>query len=968
MAFLPRLRRDAGRSVPSVPVVPDQSIDFGARTRSGNGGYVLTNIGAAITLVNGGSSATFGSWTATVSGGVCTITPNVSNPTGSSTTLTFNGGDTALITCVTTGLDANGNNLANAFSVANATELNALWLLTKASGNGPAYGDCILLRSGTYGALSLTRNVTTDYFAGTFTAPTHLAVENGSPARNKGIDFTTGNPVKVTRHANLSNSQVVLQRVVVSSSTSDYGKGVRITGVKWSWPQTPGVCMDINMTNQQAGVNFSPDLLGTNYNSNSFNLLIANSTPYVYVDNCIGDNDPNLVAKGCGDIPGFVYNTSSSNVAVQDNVIQNMWNFVLMPAVSPKYTDITVVGNTITRCYSDVGKIGFGDNIIIAWNSVYDITSDGVYWQQNHKDYWQMLDPSGSITVDGTNLTFYCNENFRGAGTTQLITHTNCYGLNGSTTLWVPTVSDALGVPYSITWMTNQDNTSPYFSGAGLSGEVSASSSDPNVIVQAGQFDNAAWTKTGATVTANATRCPIESSAASPTADLIVEDASTGNHEVSQAVTGPVDGDSVTVWVYAKPNTRSWVFVGVVGRDGVRRGTWFNVSTGTRGTDVGGAVTGFFSVLQPYGFYELRVAVPVGTGASSPIAVFGMGTADNTPSYTGDGTSGLYLWKANLAVIPYLSGFPYLRDWRKITLGSPLTQDCILGTMYSRQKFVGISGQMFIGGTPPAAFWESPILEGNIGVDVCGINGIIVSKTKNMRARANTTGTVNPGLTRYYTNGGNYGPVSIVINGASHTNLDMMYNTADSFTNGAGSVDPSNISTSVFSGYDTTYNQSSGDRGREWTLAESRTFFTIKTGGPADNAIKSGALTGYINRSTRTALFPWYLPTNTVLPSISGTPQVGQTLTGSRGTWTGSPTSYTDQWYADGVAIPGATSTTFAPTATQVGKVITYGVIATNGVGSSTEAVSAGTAAVTALTGFFAAGSFNSAFAGDTFG
>ena len=37
-------------------------------------------------------------------------------------------------------------------------------------------------------------------------------------------------------------------------------------------------------------------------------------------------------------------------------------------------------------------------------------------------------------------------------------------------------------------------------------------------------------------------------------------------------------------------------------------------------------------------------------------------------------------------------------------------------------------------------------------------------------------------------------------------------------------------------------------------------------------------------------------PTNTTLPTISGTPQQGQTLTASTGSWSGSPTSYGYQW------------------------------------------------------------------------
>ncbi|NTG07145.1 hypothetical protein [Rhizobium rhizogenes] len=90
------------------------------------------------------------------------------------------------------------------------------------------------------------------------------------------------------------------------------------------------------------------------------------------------------------------------------------------------------------------------------------------------------------------------------------------------------------------------------------------------------------------------------------------------------------------------------------------------------------------------------------------------------------------------------------------------------------------------------------------------------------------------------------------------------------------------------------------------------------------------------------------IPANTVLPAITGTAQVGQTLTATNGTWTGSPTpTYTRQWKADGADISGATATTYVPVSGDVGKVITVTVTATNSAGNA-NATSAGTAAIAA--------------------
>jgi hypothetical protein len=87
-------------------------------------------------------------------------------------------------------------------------------------------------------------------------------------------------------------------------------------------------------------------------------------------------------------------------------------------------------------------------------------------------------------------------------------------------------------------------------------------------------------------------------------------------------------------------------------------------------------------------------------------------------------------------------------------------------------------------------------------------------------------------------------------------------------------------------------------------------------------------------------------------PAVSGTAQVGQTLTTTAGTWSGSPTSYAYQWQrcdATGVctAITGATATAYVLTPGDLGATVEVVVTATNTVGSQ-AATSTPTAAVAA--------------------
>jgi lysophospholipase L1-like esterase len=81
-------------------------------------------------------------------------------------------------------------------------------------------------------------------------------------------------------------------------------------------------------------------------------------------------------------------------------------------------------------------------------------------------------------------------------------------------------------------------------------------------------------------------------------------------------------------------------------------------------------------------------------------------------------------------------------------------------------------------------------------------------------------------------------------------------------------------------------------------------------------------------------------PVNTVAPAITGTAEVNQTLTGSDGTWSNMPTSFTYQWLRDGFEVLGATENTYALTAQDKDHVISFRVSATN-LGGTTTAFSA---------------------------
>lgn len=92
----------------------------------------------------------------------------------------------------------------------------------------------------------------------------------------------------------------------------------------------------------------------------------------------------------------------------------------------------------------------------------------------------------------------------------------------------------------------------------------------------------------------------------------------------------------------------------------------------------------------------------------------------------------------------------------------------------------------------------------------------------------------------------------------------------------------------------------------------------------------------------RTAIAPGTL-NGLTSPAISGIVQVGQTLTVSTPQVAPTPAATAIQWFANGVAIPGATTSTFTPTQDQNGAILTASVTASRQAFNPLTTISAGT-------------------------
>jgi hypothetical protein len=141
----------------------------------------------------------------------------------------------------------------------------------------------------------------------------------------------------------------------------------------------------------------------------------------------------------------------------------------------------------------------------------------------------------------------------------------------------------------------------------------------------------------------------------------------------------------------------------------------------------------------------------------------------------------------------------------------------------------------------------------------------------------------------------------------------------------------------------------SGAHGSTYTPTSEDVGHTLRLQVDAKNS--GGLSRAFSPPSAMVAAPPAGKPANTVLPSVSGTAQEGQTLTGNRGSWSNAPTDYDYHWYrCDGKgrhcdSISNANGGSYRLRGEDVGKAIRFRVWARNAAGEE-QATSRPTGAV----------------------
>ena len=214
-----------------------------------------------------------------------------------------------------------------------------------------------------------------------------------------------------------------------------------------------------------------------------------------------------------------------------------------------------------------------------------------------------------------------------------------------------------------------------------------------NLALRSEDFGNAAWTKSELTVSSDAGTAPDGSS----NFDKLIPSTNAANHTAIQSPT--TTAAAYTMSFFAKAAGYNFIYCRLYNNDGspLLKGAWFNLGTGAVGTTETGITASITSVGN--GIYRCVATLATAYNGAGNSLILGVSNADNTTSFTGDGTSGVLLFGAQLELGSFASSYiptttaTVTRAADLVTLAGtlfPLNQS--EGTLYAKAAHVAISG------------------------------------------------------------------------------------------------------------------------------------------------------------------------------------------------------------------------------------------------------------------------------------
>ena len=161
-----------------------------------------------------------------------------------------------------------------------------------------------------------------------------------------------------------------------------------------------------------------------------------------------------------------------------------------------------------------------------------------------------------------------------------------------------------------------------------------------NLLTYSEQFENAIWPKSAVSVTPNV----IISPAGTMTADKLIETATTANHLINRTGILSFDGQ-ITISCFAKKGERNWFRI--QGQSTTLRAN-FDLENGVVGFVSSSVETTRIESIGDGWYFCSITSIPMSGTFGVQLFILDSNNSALGPSYLGDGTSGLFIWGAQL--------------------------------------------------------------------------------------------------------------------------------------------------------------------------------------------------------------------------------------------------------------------------------------------------------------------------------
>lgn len=234
------------------------------------------------------------------------------------------------------------------------------------------------------------------------------------------------------------------------------------------------------------------------------------------------------------------------------------------------------------------------------------------------------------------------------ASTTWTVSVANLYSnpTNDSVYIWGAQINLGTLKPYFPTTDRLNVPRLTYQNGGGGCPSLLLEKQSTNLALYSEQLDNAGWTKSEVTISANNTTSPD----GTQNADKIISNTTNARHIIYQEFT--VGVSIYTFTTYAKAGGNSFLIMRL-DTNFPEVKTWFNLSNGTIGTSEGGSPS-----ITSVGNGWYRCSVQFVSSASQVVyAVFYTATTDGSTNFAGNGTDGTFAWGAQLEASSYPTSY-----------------------------------------------------------------------------------------------------------------------------------------------------------------------------------------------------------------------------------------------------------------------------------------------------------------------